>query len=72
MRKRITAIILVIVIFFGGLAHTEFLYAKEADTEEDLQFMPENESNIEAEDSFGGLLANALESEMDAQEGNNG
>lgn len=48
------------------------VYAGETDTEESLQLTPENETSVEAENSFGSLLADALQSEMDAQEGNNG
>lgn len=72
MLKKIKAIILVAAIFLGGLAHTESVYAREISAEENLQLMPENETSIEAENSFGGLLSNALEQKMDEYEGNNG
>ena len=42
MLKRFLAIILTIAIFFGGLAHTQSVYAGETDTEESLQLTPEN------------------------------
>lgn len=72
MSKRTIAIIVTIAIFFGGIVHSEPVYAMEANVEENLQLMPENETNIEAENSFGRLLSNALEEELDEQEGNNG
>lgn len=72
MLKRIMAVILSIALFLGGLAPVQPVYAREVDTEETMQPVPEKETNIEAENSFGGLLADALQSEMDAQEGNNG
>lgn len=72
MIKKSIAIILAAAIFLGVVTNADFIYAQGVGADENLQLTPENETSIEAENSFGSLLSNALESEMDTQEGNNG
>lgn len=60
MLKKIVAVILTIALFLGGLVPVQSAHAREADIEENMQSVPEKETSIEAENSFGSLFPQAM------------